>query len=127
LKQEILKELGYLAKTAGQPKKELAHNELLKQENIARGFGLSKAQYRRDVELARRNLSPEQMSYLRGVRYKLEKQEHGGHLPKKGSSHFDNFPKTAEKIAKETGVSSATILRDAKFVEAIDKLPEEIS
>jgi len=75
-------------------------------------------------QLSRRNLTPEQMSLLRGERYNLEKQSIGGQLPKGGGQN-DPPVKTAEKLAKEYGVSPATIKRDAKFAEAVDKLPPE--
>ena len=75
-------------------------------------------------QLGRRNLTPAQMSNLRGIRYNLEKKEHGGQIP--GSRSDQNDQSTAEHIAKETGVSAPTIRRDAKFAEALDKLtPEE--
>ena len=65
------------------------------------------------------------MSYLRGVRQNIEKQEHGGQLPKKGRAQNDPSIRTAEKLAKEYHVSPATIKRDAKFALAVDKLPPE--
>jgi len=75
-------------------------------------------------QLSRRNLTPQQMRYLQGERYNLEKQAHGGQLPK-GSDQNDHSVKTAEKLAKEYGVSAPTIRRNAKFAEAVDKLPPE--
>ena len=62
-------------------------------------------------QFARRNLTPRQISYLRGLRQIIEKGENVG---------------ASEKLAKEYGVSSKTIERDAEFAEAVDKLsPEE--
>ena len=58
-------------------------------------------------QLARRNLTPEQTKYLRGMRYELEKQE--AHRPEKKGDHLNG--KTAEKLAKEYGVSAPTIRR----------------
>ena len=59
------------------------------------------------------------------MRYELEKKEHGGQIP--GSSdQNDHSLKTAERIAKETGVSAPTIRRAAKFAAKVNKLePEE--
>jgi hypothetical protein len=68
-------------------------------------------------QLSRRNLGPEQISYLRGIRYNLEKSIQGKHT---GSGL------SAEKISSEYGVTGRTIRNDAKFAEAVDKLsPEE--
>jgi len=61
-------------------------------------------------QFARRNLTPKQISYLRGIRQKIEK----------GESIC-----SSEKLAKEYGVSSKTIERDAEFAAAIDQLPPE--
>ena len=75
-------------------------------------------------QLSRRNLSPEQIAYLRGLRYQIEKKE--AHRPEEKGGQSDHVPeKTAEKLSKEFGVSEKTIRRDAKFAEAVDKLPEE--
>jgi len=92
-------------------------------------------------QLSRRNLSSEQISYLRGLRYQIEKKEHGGDrksshqnedlisdISERLKKHCDIWHSpgtTAEKLSKEFGVSKATIERDAKFAEAVDKLPPE--
>jgi len=96
-------------------------------------------------QLSKRNLSLNQISYLRGKRYNLEKQSHGGDrkseevksrahyepLIKTGeksesSPHNDDLIKTSEKIAQETNVSRPTIERDAKYADAIDKIAEVV-
>jgi ParB-like nuclease domain len=69
-------------------------------------------------QLARRNLTPQQASYLRGVRFLLEKRKAGGH-----GSRFSPFGETAEKIARATGVSKQTVQRDAQFARAVNSLP----
>ncbi len=73
-------------------------------------------------QLGRKNMSPEQISYLRGIRYNLEKKQ--GERTDLTSDQNDQ-KSTAEKIAQETGVSAPTIRRDAQFAEAVDKLPPE--
>jgi len=93
-------------------------------------------------QLGRRNLAPEQVSYLRGKQYKQEKKEHGerGKAKKTGQNdhsfldddqvdggkktgHFDqSFYGTAERIAAQAGVSPKTIRRDAAYADAIDKI-----
>jgi len=61
-------------------------------------------------QFARRNLTPKQISYLRGIRQKIERGE---------------TVCSSAKLAKEYGVSSKTIERDAEFAAAIDQLPPE--
>lgn len=87
-------------------------------------------------QLARRNLTPERASYLRGKYYNAEKQNHGGDrasahsehlkLPSKKQPNNDKKIKTAEKVARETGVGQATVRRDADFAEAVETLAENI-
>ena len=61
-------------------------------------------------QLGRRNLTPKQTSYLRGIRLKIQKGETVG---------------AADKLAKEYGVSPRTIERDEKFAEKVNQLPPE--
>ncbi len=80
-----------------------------------------------DHQLGRRNLSTDDISYLRGKRYITEKKV--AHRPSDKELHqSDGVPgETAKRIAEQTGVSQATIERDARHAEAIDKLREEVS
>jgi hypothetical protein len=73
-------------------------------------------------QLGRRNLKPDQLSYIRGRLYNRQKQKHGGQLPK-GKSQIDTSLDTASAIANTHGVSRATVIRDGKKAEAIDKRP----
>lgn len=79
-----------------------------------------------DHQLGRRNLSDLQKSYLRGKRYLTEKK--AAHRPSGSEVPQDDGVKgeTAKKIAEETGVSPATVERDAVLAEAIDELREKI-
>lgn len=52
----------------------------------------------------------------------LEKQSHGGAREKASPQNEDL--KTSHKIAKETGVSHATIERDAQLTQAVEDLEE---
>lgn len=79
-------------------------------------------------QLGRRNLTPEQLSLLRGRRYNRRKKIPGGtgtnqHTEQRGK----NCPsaKTAERIAKETGVSPRTVKNDGQFADAVEKLGVE--
>jgi hypothetical protein len=73
-----------------------------------------------DNQKSRRNLSPEQLSYLRDKRYNLEKTSgHGKSVPE------NQRQTTAERLANEYGVSRDTIEEDAQFSAAVDTLEEQ--
>ena len=85
--------------------------------------------YMIEQQLGRRNLNPEQMAYLRGLRYNQDKLSKGKYVRKKDSSHndyYDNKPvnnsKTIHKVADLFQVSPKTIQRDAEFAQGLDKL-----
>lgn len=85
--------------------------------------------YMIEQQLGRRNLNPEQMAYLRGLRYNQDKLSKGKYERKKDSSHNDyygdkplNNSKTIHKIADLYQVSPKTIQRDAEFAQGLDKL-----
>jgi len=64
----------------------------------------------------------QQKEYLRGRRYRAEKKSMAESGAMKGKSLDQNDPSsTADRLAKEYNVSPATIKRDAKFSEAVDK------
>jgi hypothetical protein len=79
-------------------------------------------------QLGRRNLSAEQVSYLRGRQYQQEKQEIPN--PEGRNQRRDvedeicpQHPKsTAARLAKHYGVSEGTIQRDAKYAKAVDAI-----
>jgi len=71
-------------------------------------------------QLSRRNLTPEQISYLRGMRYALEKKEKGGF--DKIKSKGQNVLLTSERLSNEYNVSEKTIKRDAAFAQGIEKI-----
>jgi ParB family chromosome partitioning protein len=68
-------------------------------------------------QLARRNLSPDAASLIRGRIYNRTKQGHGG-----ARYQSDTLNRTREGVAAQTGVSPATIARDGRFAEAVDAL-----
>ena len=84
-------------------------------------------------QMGRRNLTPEQMSYLRGERYEAEKGIRGGNgsnqhtnSNKELTDHNDQLAKggTRKFVAKEYGVGKATIGRDFIFSKAVNTLTE---
>jgi hypothetical protein len=77
-------------------------------------------------QLGRRNLSPEQQSYLRGLRYLNEKSQ-GSRVDLTSGQNGPklNLNPTASRLASEYNVSERTIKRDAQFAKGLDKLAEE--
>ncbi|WP_373513775.1 hypothetical protein [Persicitalea sp.] len=71
--------------------------------------------YMINYQLGRRNLTPEQSSYLRGLRYnKLREGNKSG-----------REVNVAEKLANEYNVSTRTIKRDSGFAKGMDELSPE--
>lgn len=82
-------------------------------------------------QIGRRNLSPDTLSYVIGLMYNLEKKKHGGDrgnkhtkLPTAQNEQLQGNEDTSDKIAKETGVSRATVVRAGQFASAVDALSE---
>jgi hypothetical protein len=74
-------------------------------------------------QLGRRNLSPDAARILRAKLHNSRKkdQNDGGKGTAKATDYqIDSRLPTAEIVAKETGVSPATIYRDAKFAAAVE-------
>lgn len=75
-------------------------------------------------QLGRRNLSPEQQSYLRGLRYLHERTAQdnenltGQNVPRKKED-------TSERLASEYNVSPKTIKRDAQFAQGVELIGKE--
>ncbi len=83
-------------------------------------------------QLGRRNLPPEQVAYFRGGQYERQRSDPAENLQKPqclSSGHNVHSEaaaadKTAERLAKEHGVTERTIRRDAQFAQALDLLAE---
>jgi len=74
-------------------------------------------------QLGRRNLSPDMMRLVRGRLYNRTKKETPGKPA--GTILGQNEPiSTAQKIARASGVSAATVKRDAAFAKEVEKKPE---
>ena len=74
-----------------------------------------------DFQVGRRNMTLEQLSYLRGLKYQRLKLKQGGIRTGKGIEEI-TIMDTAAKLADEFKVSKATIKRDAIFAEGLDKM-----
>ena len=79
-------------------------------------------------QLGRRNLTPLQSSYLRGLRYNQEKAKttnpDGRNQHGEVDYQNDKQPPTHARLAKKMGVSEATVSRDGKLAKAIESLVE---
>lgn len=73
-------------------------------------------------QLSRRNLNPAKQRYLRAQLYEAEKRQ--GARTDRTSPQSEGKSHTAERIAADTGVSRATIERDARFARSVDKIAE---
>jgi len=80
-------------------------------------------------QVARRNLSPMQLSYFRGKHYNLEKlivtNSEGRNQHNEVGHQTDDQPRqgrTAARLASHYGVASITIQRDAQLAQTIDAI-----
>ena len=84
-----------------------------------------------DNQLGRRNLTPEQISYLRGLKYRNERQATGRPILDNDASSREDMEekvaqRTQDRLAKQFNISPRTIHRDREFSEGIDKLTPEL-
>ena len=79
----------------------------------------------------RRNLNPNQITYLTGKRFETEKKLKGAPIGNRNAEKqtAQNGPfvsgDTAQKIADEYGIGRNTVKRAEKFAKVVDLLPEE--
>ena len=69
-------------------------------------------------QMGRRNLTPDQMSYYRGLKYLALKKRKGGYENVKSKGQSDTS--TSEILATQFNVSESTVKRDAKFAEGLE-------
>jgi len=67
-----------------------------------------------DNQLGKRNVTSETISYLRGLRYKLQKKSRGGDNA--------NSQNVSLELSNKYKVSEMTIFRDLKYTDALDTL-----
>lgn len=75
-------------------------------------------------QLGRRNLTADQMAYLRGEKYNRINKGWGGKRSSGKTCHL--MDKTSSKLAKEYGTSEKTIRNDAVFANAVNLIAENI-
>jgi len=83
------------------------------------------------TQVERRNMSPKQLSYYRGMHYKAEKRlvtnAKGNNQHNVVGDQNDPQPpgqKTAELLGRQYNVSAPTIKRDEKFADALNAISE---
>lgn len=76
--------------------------------------------YMIDFQLGRRNLSPEQLSFFRGLRYNREKGRKGKYDREEGGIDI------SKQLADEFKVSQRTIKNDGNFAKGISKFSPEL-
>jgi hypothetical protein len=80
-----------------------------------------------DNQLGRRNLTPEQMSYLRGLKYRNQRQLTGRPIQEPTiATKETQVQRTRDKLAKQFNVSPSTILRDSEYSEGLDRLTPDL-
>lgn len=77
-----------------------------------------------DLQLGRRNITPEEESYLRGLKYNSQKTNRGSVLQLQGEN--EKPINVAEQLAEQFNVSVRTIKNDGKFAEGMGKLSKEL-
>jgi hypothetical protein len=74
-------------------------------------------------QLGRRNLTPDQTSYLRGKQYELQKRQ-GTRTDLTSGNSYQKSHNTATELAQHHKVSEKTIRNDAVYAKAIDTLAD---
>jgi hypothetical protein len=75
-----------------------------------------------DLQLGRRNMSPNEIAYYRGLKYNQEKKiEKTDNFSATGASL-----KTSQKLAEQYGINEKTIRRDAEFAKGVESLSPEL-
>jgi hypothetical protein len=75
-----------------------------------------------DLQLGRRNISPNEIAYYRGLKYNQEKKiEKSDNFSSSGKSL-----KTSQKLAEQYGINEKTIRRDAEFAKGVESLSPKL-
>ncbi len=75
-----------------------------------------------DLQLGRRNMSPNEIAYYRGLKYNQEKKIEKTH----NFSPTGTSVKTSQKLAEQYGINEKTIRRDAEFAKGVESLSSEL-
>ena len=79
-----------------------------------------------DLQIGRRNLSIEEESYYRGLKYNSKKGIRGNALQKVHGGDGEVAINIAENLAQSFNVTSRTIKNDGKFADGMSKLSQNL-
>ena len=80
------------------------------------------------IQIFRRNLTPMQLTYYRGLQYNIEKKIQGGDRYAQEKPKGQNVPlveNTAERLSEQYKVTSRTIKRDGQIAEVLVAIGKE--
>lgn len=83
-------------------------------------------EYMIDLQIGRRNLTLEEESYYRGLKYNAQKGKRGVALQLTQEGRGEEVVNIAESLAEEFNVTSRTIKNDGKFASGLNKLSNEL-
>lgn len=83
-------------------------------------------EYMIDLQIGRRNLTLEEESYYRGLKYNAQKGKRGVALQLAQEGRGEEVVNTAENLAEQFNVTSRTIKNDGKFASGLNKLSSEL-
>jgi len=76
------------------------------------------------TQVSRRNLTPIQLSFFRGLHYNTDKKVQGTYDRSKSAQNVHFKGRTAERLSEKYKVSHGTIRRDAQVADAINAIGE---
>ncbi|MFY7910515.1 MAG: hypothetical protein ACOVO2_13205 [Emticicia sp.] len=83
-------------------------------------------EYMIDLQIGRRNLTLEEESYYRGLKYNAQKGKRGVALQLAQEGRGEEVVNIAENLAEQFNVTSRTIKNDGKFASGLNKLSSEL-
>lgn len=83
-------------------------------------------EYMIDLQIGRRNLTLEEESYYRGLKYNAQKGKRGVALQLAQEGRGEEVVNIAENLAEQFNVTSRTIKNDGKFASGLNKLSNEL-
>lgn len=83
-------------------------------------------EYMIDLQIGRRNLTLEEESYYRGLKYNAQKGKRGIALQMAQEGRGEEVVNIAENLAEQFNVTSRTIKNDGKYAQGLNKLSTEL-
>jgi ParB-like chromosome segregation protein Spo0J len=83
-------------------------------------------EYMIDLQIGRRNLTLEEESYYRGLKYNAQKGKRGIAMQLAQEGRGEETVNIAENLAEQFNVTSRTIKNDGKYAQGLNKLAPEL-